>query len=51
MDPQVMNAHIDLYVNEFSIDLGEQGMSGVNYFLNYLQERDIIPPVKKAVFV
>jgi 1,4-dihydroxy-6-naphthoate synthase len=51
MDPQVMNAHIDLYVNEFSIDLGEQGMNGVNYFLNYLQERDIIPPVKKAVFV
>ena len=51
MDPDVMNAHIDLYVNDFSVDLGKQGINGVEYFLNYLQERNIIPTINKPVFV
>lgn len=33
MDPQVMRQHIDLYVNPFSVDLGEQGESAVRELL------------------
>ncbi|WP_291907756.1 1,4-dihydroxy-6-naphthoate synthase [Chitinophaga sp. CB10] len=30
MDEQVMRQHIDLYVNQFSLDLGEEGHAAVN---------------------
>lgn len=33
MDPNVMKKHIDLYVNNFSIDLGDEGKSAIRYFL------------------
>lgn len=33
MDPAVMRQHIDLYVNEFSVDLGDQGESAVRELL------------------
>jgi 1,4-dihydroxy-6-naphthoate synthase len=37
MDPRVMRSHIDLYVNEFSRDLGAEGAAAVNFFLNALK--------------
>jgi 1,4-dihydroxy-6-naphthoate synthase len=33
MDPAVMQAHIDLYVNEYSLSLGETGRKGVDTLL------------------
>lgn len=33
MDPLVMKKHIDLYVNKFTIDLGEIGKTAIIYFL------------------
>ncbi|MCX7729145.1 MAG: 1,4-dihydroxy-6-naphthoate synthase [Bacteroidia bacterium] len=32
MDEEVMKKHIDLYVNQFSIDLGEEGKKAIEYF-------------------
>jgi 1,4-dihydroxy-6-naphthoate synthase len=37
MDPAVMRAHIDLYVNEFTRDLGEAGTAAVEFFLSRLR--------------
>ncbi len=34
MSEQVMRKHIDLYVNDFSLDLGESGMKAVEQMLN-----------------
>jgi 1,4-dihydroxy-6-naphthoate synthase len=34
MDPSVMRRHIDLYVNDFSIDLGEEGEQAVRRMVN-----------------
>jgi 1,4-dihydroxy-6-naphthoate synthase len=34
MEPDVCRKHIDLYVNEFSVDLGEKGRKAVNTLLN-----------------
>jgi 1,4-dihydroxy-6-naphthoate synthase len=31
MDPKIMHQHIDLYVNNFSLDLGKEGKKAVNH--------------------
>ena len=36
MEPAVLRAHVDLYVNEFTRDLGDKGREAVNYFLGRL---------------
>lgn len=36
MDPSVMRAHIDLYVNDFSLDLGEEGKAAIGKMLSLL---------------
>ncbi len=38
MEPEVMRAHIDLYVNEFSRDLGETGSAAVDFFFTRLRK-------------
>lgn len=38
MSPDVMRAHIELYVNAFSRDLGEEGRAAVRYFFGMLPE-------------
>jgi 1,4-dihydroxy-6-naphthoate synthase len=37
MSEEVMRKHIDLYVNNFSIDLGEEGRNSVEKLLNIYQ--------------
>lgn len=44
MDPAVMQQHIDLYVNQFSISLGEQGQSAVRMLLQQ-RERQLTEPL------
>jgi 1,4-dihydroxy-6-naphthoate synthase len=34
MEPEVMKKHIDLYVNNYSIDLGKEGMNAIEKVLN-----------------
>jgi 1,4-dihydroxy-6-naphthoate synthase len=33
MDPEVMRQHIALYVNEYSLDVGEQGERAIDTLL------------------
>lgn len=44
MDPQVIDSHIGLYVNQFSRDLGEEGLAAVRMLLKRAEKRGIIPP-------
>ncbi|THH41402.1 menaquinone biosynthesis family protein [Neolewinella litorea] len=44
MDPAVMRAHIELYVNDFTVDLGEEGRAAVRHFLNDGRVKGVIPP-------
>jgi predicted solute-binding protein len=39
-----VRAHIDLYVNEYSRDLGPQGHAAVGYFLD--QQRKLAAPLR-----
>lgn len=36
MSEQVMRQHIDLYVNDFSLDLGQTGRDTINYMMNFI---------------
>ena len=44
MDDQVMKNHIDLYVNDFSLDLGQGGLNAVRRLFADAEARGIIPP-------
>jgi 1,4-dihydroxy-6-naphthoate synthase len=50
MDVAVMQKHIDLYVNEFSVSLGSQGKKAVNQMFEYALEAGIIPFTPEAIF-
>lgn len=39
MTPEVMQAHIDLYVNEFSMQLGPTGESAVEFFFEQIEAK------------
>jgi 5,8-dihydroxy-2-naphthoate synthase len=43
MDESVMKNHIDLYVNDFSLDLGKEGLSAVQRLFAEAEARGIFP--------
>lgn len=43
MDEQVMLSHIDLYVNDFSLDLGAEGLSAVHRLFSEAESKNIFP--------
>lgn len=45
MSTEVAKQHIDLYVNEFSMDLGEEGYAAVRTFLDRAATEGLIPRV------
>lgn len=48
MNPDVAQAHIDLYVNEFTADLGESGHAAVAALLVRAAEEGLVPSVDPA---
>jgi 1,4-dihydroxy-6-naphthoate synthase len=42
MSEEVMYKHIDLYVNQYSIDLGEEGIKAIHTLFNKAVEQDVI---------
>lgn len=51
MDKEVMLSHIDLYVNEFTIDLGDTGKDAVKTLYKEASQRSVIPEVRDDIFV
>jgi 1,4-dihydroxy-6-naphthoate synthase len=51
MSEEVMYKHIDLYVNKFSVDLGEEGKKAVNLLFNTALEKGIIPQINDNLFL
>jgi len=43
MDRNVMRSHIDLYVNDFSLDLGQEGIAAVRRLFSEAEARGILP--------
>ena len=44
LDDAVIDAHIALYVNDFSLDLGDEGLRAVETLLARAEARGLIPP-------
>ncbi len=47
LEDTVVNSHIGLYVNDFSLDLGEEGVAAVNELFNRGIEAGLFPHLKK----
>jgi 1,4-dihydroxy-6-naphthoate synthase len=50
MDDSVMQKHIDLYVNEFSVSLGSRGKQAVDQMFEYAINSGIIPKIPDRIF-
>lgn len=51
MDDKVMQQHVELYVNKYSIDLGTEGKNAITQMFNLAQEKGIIPQLTNSIFV
>lgn len=51
MSDQVMQAHIDLYVNPFSLDVGPEGERAVQELFSRLEKAGVIRPSSLPLFV
>ncbi|MEH3113164.1 menaquinone biosynthesis family protein [Pedobacter terrae] len=51
MEESVMYKHIELYVNKYSINLGEEGRKSVDTLFKLAQERGIIPAIQEDLYI
>jgi 1,4-dihydroxy-6-naphthoate synthase len=51
MSEEVMYKHIELYVNKYSLDLGEEGRKAINLLFDTAREKGIIPEIKNEIFL
>ncbi len=49
LDDAVIDSHIDLYVNDFSLDLGAEGIRAVETLLSKAEERGLVPGCDKPL--
>ena len=51
LSDEVINQHINLYVNNYSLDVGQDGEKAVIALLSRAEEAGIIPKVKQEIFI
>jgi 1,4-dihydroxy-6-naphthoate synthase len=51
MEESVMYQHINLYVNNFTLDLGERGRAAIAHLFAVAREKGVIPDSEQALFV
>ena len=51
MDETVMFKHIELYVNKYSINLGDEGRKAIDTLFKLAQERNLIPQVQENLYI
>jgi 1,4-dihydroxy-6-naphthoate synthase len=51
MSEEVMYKHIELYVNKYSLDLGEEGRKAIKLLFDTAREKNIIPEIKEGIFL
>ncbi len=51
MSDEVIRKHIELYVNDFSVDLGDEGIRAVRELISRAEDAGIIPPSKEDIFI
>jgi 1,4-dihydroxy-6-naphthoate synthase len=51
MDDSVIRQHIDLYVNDYSLELGEEGSLAIRRLLELAHQRGLVPSLPAHLFV
>ncbi len=51
MTEEVMYKHIELYVNQYSLDLGEIGKNAINLLFDKAQSCNLIPPITQSIYL
>jgi 1,4-dihydroxy-6-naphthoate synthase len=51
MDSTVMNNHIKLFVNEYSLNLGNRGKEAINELFRIANEKGVIPSLPHRIFL
>lgn len=51
MEEEVMYKHINLYVNQFSVDLGDEGKRAVKTLFKMAKEKQIIEQIREDIFL
>ena len=51
MDSTIMNNHIKLFVNEFTLDLGKKGKKAINELFRISGEKGVIPSMPCKIFL
>ena len=51
MDSSVMNKHIKLFVNEFTLNLGEKGREAIETLFRIASEKDSVPILPDRIFL
>jgi 1,4-dihydroxy-6-naphthoate synthase len=51
MSEEVMYKHIELYVNQYSLDLGIEGKKAIQLLFDTARQKEIIPEIKHELFL
>jgi 1,4-dihydroxy-6-naphthoate synthase len=51
LEDSVIKEHIDLYVNDYSVDMGEEGVAAVMELFSMAEEKGIIKQASKPLFI
>ncbi|MGN6638079.1 MAG: MqnA/MqnD/SBP family protein, partial [Mucilaginibacter sp.] len=51
MSEEVMYKHIELYVNQYSLDLGVEGKKAIKLLFETALEKNIIPQIQHELFL
>lgn len=51
MSEEVMYKHIELYVNKYSVELGDEGRKAIKLLFDTAREKNIIPEIKEELFL
>jgi 1,4-dihydroxy-6-naphthoate synthase len=51
MDSTVMNNHIKLFVNEFTLNLGSKGKEAINEMFRIAKEKGVVPILPERIFL
>lgn len=51
MSEEVMYKHIELYVNQYSIELGPEGRKAIDVLFKMAQEKGLIAPIRQNIYL
>ena len=51
MSEEVMYKHIELYVNQYSLDLGVEGKKAIRLLFDTAKEKGVIPEIEEEIFL